>query len=119
MMREIVYSLWRHKVLRYDGDTNFITDNEILVRHTERLRTIFCVQHRAEKHVINRDLLIESNIVGFGNKIGKITNDITSQFDIISYYDRNSVEWQELDYRIKCGQMAQQNDIDKLFVSSY
>ena len=71
------------------------------------------------KHVINRDLLIESNIVGFGNKIGKITNDITSQFDIISYYDRNSVEWQELDYRIKCGQMAQQNDIDKLFVSSY
>lgn len=117
-MSEIVYSLWRHKVLRYDGDTNFITDNEILVRHTERLRTIFCVQYRAEKHVINRDLLIESNIVGFGNKIGKITNDITSQFDIISYYDRNSVEWQELDYRIKCGQMAQQNDIDKLFVSS-
>ena len=96
-----------------DGDMNFLTDNDVIVRNTHNSRTIFCVQRRAEKHVITQELLVESDINGFGNDIGKITNDITSQFDALCNFDSNSLESETLKYRIKCGQMFQQNAIDK------
>ena len=97
----------------YDGDMNFLTDNDVIVRNTHNSRTIFCVQRRAEKHVITQELLVESDINGFGNDIGKITNDITSQFDTLCNFDADSLENRILKYRIKCGQMFQQNAIDK------
>lgn len=34
-------------------------------------------------------------------------------FDVQAQYDKDSPEYQELDYRIKCGQLFQQNAIDK------
>lgn len=97
-----------------DGDMNFLTDNDVIVRNTHNSRTIFCVQRRAEKHVITQELLVESDINGFGNDIGKITNDITSQFDALCNFDSNSLESETLKYRIKCGQMFQQNAIDRI-----
>ena len=102
----------------YDGDMNFLTDNDVIVRNTHNSRTIFCVQRRAEKHVITQELLVESDINGFGNDIGKITNDITSQFDTLCNFDGNTLESETLKYRIKCGQMFQQNAIDRICLLS-
>ena len=93
----------------FDGDMNFITDNAVLLRRTRKTPTIFCIQHRAEKHKITEQLLIDSDINGFGNQIGKITNDITSQFDIQTKFDSNSLEYNTLAYRIICGQLYQQD----------
>lgn len=97
----------------YDGDQNFVTDNPVLLRKTREEPTIFCIQRKADKHVITEDLIVESNINSFGNKIGKITNDITSQFDILTNYDSKTLEYKTLEYRIKTGQLYQQNEIDK------
>lgn len=93
----------------FDGDMNFITDNAVLLRRTRKTPTIFCIQHRAEKHKITEQLLIDSDINGFGNQIGKITNDITSQFDIQTKFEPETLEYDTLAYRIICGQLYQQD----------
>ena len=97
----------------FDGDMNFLTDNDVIVRNTHNTRTIFCIQKRTNKHVISQSLLVESDINGFGNDIGKITNDITSQFDKLCNFDKDSLEYKTLEYRIKCGQKHQQDSIDR------
>lgn len=97
----------------FDGDLNFITDNPILVRNTKDNPTIMCVQRRADKFVVTPDMLVKSDMASFGNDIGKITNDITSQIDIVSRYPEGSIENDTLRYRIICGQTFQQNSIDK------
>ena len=96
-----------------DGDLLFLTDNKILVDNLCESPAIMCVQRRATKKVITEDDLIQSNINSFGDDIGKTTNRITSMFEVQSKFEPDSVEYKELDYRIKCGQLYQQNAIDK------
>lgn len=94
-----------------DGDLVLLTDNEILVDNLVELPAIMCVQRRAEKRVITEQDLIQSNIDSFGDEIGKITNRITSMFEVQAKFPEDSAEYKELDYRIKCGQLHQQNAI--------
>jgi hypothetical protein len=56
---------------------------------------------------------MNSNIAGFGNDIGKITNRITSMYELQSKYDEDSEEFKELEYRICCGQLHQQDTIKR------
>jgi hypothetical protein len=72
-----------------------------------------CVQRRAEKKIITEDDLVQANINSFGDDIGKTTNEITSMFEVQSKFEIGSSEYNELDYRIQCGQLFQQNAIDK------
>ena len=97
----------------FDGDSNLLTDNKILVENHRELPTVICVQHKAEKMKITDESLIKSNINSFGDDIGMYTNGITSQFDVQAQFSEDSKEFKELDYRIMCGQMFQQNAIDK------
>lgn len=98
----------------YDGDQNFVTDNPVLLRNTRDVPTIFCIQRKADKHhILSDELIVESNINSFGNKIGKITNDITAQFDLLTQHKQNTLEFNTLEYRIMTGQLYQQNEIDK------
>lgn len=96
-----------------DGDLIFITDNPILVKCHKQLPALMCAQRKAKKCVPSEEDIIRSNIVSFGDDIGKITNHITSMFDVISMYEKGSPEYEMLDYRIKCGQKFQQDAIDK------
>lgn len=96
-----------------DGDLVLTTDNEVLVDNHKSMPTIMCVQRKAKKTDITEDKLIQSNIDSFGDDIGKTTNWITSMFDVKAGYDPNSEQYKVLDYRIKCGQLFQQNAIDK------
>lgn len=96
-----------------DGDLVLLTDNKVLVENTKELPAIMCAQRRARKCVPTEDDIIQSNIDSFGDDIGKITNRITSMFDVIAQFDKGSEEYETLDYRIKCGQLFQQNAIDK------
>lgn len=86
-----------------------LTDNSVLVNNIRPEPTIFCVQRTAVKKVVTEDDLINSNIAGFGDDIGKITNRVTAMYDVQSQYDKESEEYKVLDYRIKCGQLYQQN----------
>lgn len=97
----------------FDGDLVMLTDNPVLVRKHEEQPALMCVQRRAEKKIPNEQDTIQSNINSFGNDIGKTTNWITSMFEVQAGFDETSEEYKTLDYRIKCGQLYQQNSIDK------
>ena len=96
-----------------DGDLCMLTDNRVLVDNLRELPALMCVQRKAQKKIVTEEDIIRSNINSFGDDIGKITNRITSMFEVQSRYSPDSEEYKILDYRIKCGQLFQQNAIDK------
>lgn len=97
-----------------DGDMYLLTDNKVLVENTLNSPAIMCVQRKAAKKVIEESDLILANKNSFGDEIGKTTNRITTMFDVQAQYAPDSREYGVLDYRIKCGQLFQQNSIDKV-----
>lgn len=97
-----------------DGDTNMCTDNQVLLRNTTNLRTIMCVQRKAEKKIVTEDDIIAANKMGFDDSIGTITNYVTSMFDVQAAFNPESREYKDLAYRIMCGQLFQQNSIDRI-----
>lgn len=96
-----------------DGDLVMLTDNKVLVDNLKELPALMCVQRKAKKKIVSESDSIQANIDSFGDDIGKTTNWITSMFDVQAQFEKGSKEYQELDYRIKCGQLFQQNAIDK------
>lgn len=97
----------------FDGDLVMLTDNRILVERHIETPTLMCAQRRANEKIVTEEDVIRSNIESFGNDIGKTTNWITSMFEVQSHFDVGSPEYKELEYRIRCGQLYQQNVIDK------
>lgn len=94
-----------------DGDLVMLTDNKILVDRLKVLPALMCVQRKGEKRVVTEEDFIQANIDSFGDDIGKTTNWITSMFEVRARFPKSSREYKELDYRIKCGQLYQQNAI--------
>ena len=97
-----------------DGDIMFTTNNEVLIDNWVDTPSIICVQRKADKKLITDDLLRDSNKAGFGDEIGTTTNHITAMFDILSEFPKDSPEYNTLMYRIQCGQLYQQNCIDRV-----
>ena len=92
-----------------DGDLIFITDNPILVECLDEQPALMCAQRKAKKIVPTEHSIIASNIMSFGDEIGKITNRITSMFEAQANFEPDSPEWKILEYRIRCSQLYQQN----------
>lgn len=90
-----------------------LTDNRVLVDNIRELPAIMCAQKKASKCVPTEEDMIQANINSFGDEIGKITNRVTSMYDKISEFEPESDEYKVLEYRIRCGQLQQQNAIDK------
>ena len=97
----------------FDGDLVMLTDNSVLVNRLEETPAVMCVQRKAVKKVVTEEDVVRSNLDSFGNDIGKVTNRVTAMFEVRSMYEEGSAEYEILDYRIKCGQLIQQNVIDK------
>lgn len=97
----------------YDGDLVMLTDNPVLLERFRELPALMCVQRKATKTVPTEEDFIRSNIESFGNEIGQTTNWITSMYEVRSGYKLGSKEYETLSYRIRCGQLYQQNAIDK------
>ena len=94
------------------GDAFITTDNPVLLRNTKKLRTLMCEQKSAEKKVITEPLLRKANKNGFGNDVGLITNRCTAMFDVLAKFEKDSIEYKEMMYRISCMQGYQQEIID-------
>ena len=90
-----------------------ITNNRVLVDNLRPKPALMCVQRKAQKKIATEEDFIRANIDSFGDDIGKITNRITAMFDVQSKFPKDSEEYKVLDYRIKSGQLFQQNAIDK------
>lgn len=97
----------------FDADQNFTTNCEVLLNNTRDLPAIMCAQKKSPKKIFDEYDLVQANIDSFGDEIGIYTNGITSQFDVQSQFKIGSKEYETLDYRIMCGQLFQQNAIDK------
>lgn len=96
-----------------DGDLIMLTDNRVLVDRLRETPALMCAQRKAEKRVITEESLIRANISSFGEDIGRTTNWVTSMYEVQAQYEKGSTEYEVLDYRIKSGQLYQQNSIDK------
>lgn len=97
----------------FDGDLTMTTDNPVLLRRFKPLPTLMCAQKSASKKIPEEMDFINSNIASFGNEVGKITNRVTSMYEVRSKYKEGSDEYNELTYRIRSGQLYQQDSIDK------
>lgn len=97
----------------FDGDIVMLTDNRVLVDKLKVQPALMCAQRRAAKCIPSEEDFIQSNIDSFGNEIGQTTNYITSMYEVRARFEPNTEEYEALSYRIKCGQLFQQNSIDK------
>lgn len=97
----------------FDGDLVMLTDNDVLVRKLNLQPALMCAQRKADKKISTDEDFVRSNIESFGNDIGQTTNWITSMFEVQSRFECGSPEYETLAYRIQCGQLYQQNSIDK------
>ncbi|MFD0712289.1 hypothetical protein [Paenibacillus sp. GCM10027626] len=97
-----------------DGDAVLTTDNPILLRNLRPLDAIICQQRSSGKIIPAEQHFIKANKSAFGDAIGSITNVITSMFDVRARFSPGSEAFEEMQYRIMCGQHFQQNAIDKL-----
>lgn len=93
----------------FDGDICLLTDNRVLVEKHVELPALMCEQRKAPKCVPDEESFIRANIASFGDDIGKTTNWVTTMFNVRSRFPADSEEYKVLDYRIKCGQLLQQN----------
>ena len=98
----------------WDSDLNFSTNNNVLKRRYRFLPAIECVQRNTSKVIVSEREIKKTNKNGMGNQVGTITNYVTSMMEVQSHFEKDSKEYKELEYRIECGQLYQQNELDKI-----
>lgn len=98
----------------YDSDSNFTTDNPVLLEAFEYKPTLMCVQDKTAKTIPEEKHFIESDINGFGDSIGSVTNKATNMISLRAKFEKDSEEYKRLTYRISTMMNYQQNAIDRI-----
>lgn len=98
----------------WDSDILFSTNNDVLKRRYMKLPAIECVQRNTSKIIVTEEEVKKTNKNGMGNQVGTITNYVTSMMEVQSHFEKDSKEYKELEYRIGCGQLYQQAELDKI-----
>ena len=98
----------------YDSDSNFCTDNKILLDAFEYKTTLMCEQESSVKKVPTEEDYIKSDINGFGDSIGSVTNKATNMISLREQFEPDSEEYKRLVYRISTMMNYQQNAIDRI-----
>ena len=98
----------------YDSDSNFCTDNRVLLEAFEYKTTLMCEQESSVKKVPTEEDYVKSDINGFGDSIGSVTNKATNMISLREQFDKDSDEYKRLTYRISTMMNYQQNAIDRI-----
>ena len=98
----------------YDADTFFTTNNQILLDSFEYKPTLMCIQDSVAKKAPIEEDYIKSDINGFGDSIGSVTNKATNMISLREQFDPESEEYKRLTYRISTMMNYQQNAIDRI-----
>ena len=98
----------------FDSDSNFCTDNRVLLDAFEYKTTLMCEQESGIKKVPVEEDYIESDINGFGDSIGSTTNKATNMISLREQFEPDSEEYKRLVYRISTMMNYQQNAIDRI-----
>ena len=115
----ILLNSWDDTAIRcngedYDSDSNFCTDNDILLEAFEYKTTLMCEQESSVKKIPEEDDYVKSDINGFGDSIGSVTNKATNMISLREQFDEDSEEYKRLTYRISTMMNYQQNAIDRI-----
>lgn len=98
----------------YDADTFFTTDNKVLLDAFEYKTTLMCLQDSVAKKVPVEEDYIKSDLNGFGDSIGSVTNKATNMISLREQFEPDSEEYKRLTYRISTMMNYQQNAIDRI-----
>lgn len=98
----------------YDSDSNFCTNNKVLLDAFEYKTTLMCLQESMSKKVPTEEDYIASDINGFGDSIGSVTNKATNMISLREQFAPDSEEYKRLTYRISTMMNYQQNAIDRI-----
>lgn len=98
----------------YDSDSTFTTNNKVLLECFQYKPTLMCVQDSVPKKVPTEEDYIKSDINGFGDSIGSVTNKATNMISLRDKFEPESDEYKELTYRISTMMNFQQNAIDRI-----
>lgn len=98
----------------YDADTFFTTNNKVLLDSFEYKTTLMCLQDSVPKKIPTEDDYIKSDINGFGDSIGSVTNKATNMISLREQFAPDSEEYKRLTYRISTMMNYQQNAIDRI-----
>ena len=98
----------------FDSDILFSTNNNVLKRRHIKLPALMCIQKDTNKKIVTERDIIATNKAGMGNAVGSITNRVTAMKEVQSRFKKGSREYNELTYRMRCGQLYQQNCLDKI-----
>lgn len=98
----------------FDGDLLYSTNNPVLLRKHIVMPPIQCVQRAVNKVIPTEEDIKLSNLNGMGNKVGSITNKVTNMIEVRARFEKDSKEYEAMTYRMACGQLYQQNEIDKI-----
>lgn len=95
----------------YDSDTSFTTNNQVLLDSFEYKDTLMCIQSSSDKIIPTENDYIKSDLNGFGDSIGSVTNKATNMISLREKFDPDSEEYKELTDRISTMMNYQQNAI--------
>jgi hypothetical protein len=98
----------------YDSDSVFSTNNQVLLDTFLYKMTLMCVQSNTVKKVPTEADFVASEINGFGDSIGSITNRATNMISLREDFEKDSEEYALLSYRIDTMMNYQQNAIDRI-----
>ena len=98
----------------YDSDSSFTTNNKVLLESFVYKDTLMCIQSSTAKKVPTEQDYIASDINGFGDSIGSVTNKATNMISLRASFPPDSEEYKELTYRISTMMNFQQNAIDRI-----
>ncbi len=98
----------------YDADTFFTTNNKVLLESFEYKPTLMCLQDSVPKTCPSEKDYINSDINGFGDSIGSVTNKATNMISLREQFAPDSEEYKRLTYRISTMMNYQQNAIDRI-----
>lgn len=115
----ILLNSWDDTAMRcngedYDADANFCTNNKVLLEAFEHKTTLMCEQESSVKKIPIEDDYVRSDINGFGDSIGSVTNKATNMISLREQFDKDSEEYKRLTYRISTMMNYQQNAIDRI-----
>lgn len=98
----------------YDSDSVFSTNNKVLLDTFKYKMTLMCVQSNTVKKIPTLEDFVASEINGFGDSIGSITNRATNMISLREKFNKDSEEYNTLSYRIDTMMNYQQNAIDRI-----
>lgn len=113
----IIYNVWGYDHLLHagsdlDGDLVCTTNNSVFLKCRNGGIPVYYDPKKAEKVEINESILYKVDALSYNTKIGFITNCSTTLYEMQSCFEKDSMEYNEINVRLKLCCKEQSATID-------